>query len=145
MLQYHHRRLVGRDRLSSLIGILIVSWIGLLIFRSTSYYYSQLVYTMRLSLACVTLLGALAVHQNDAFSVGNLVMPRTLSRSSPFSSSTTSLNAEGSTITMPALSSTMKEGRVVSWLKSEGDEISAGEAIMVVESDKADVSFVGCV
>lgn len=40
---------------------------------------------------------------------------------------------------MPALSSTMKEGKVVSWLKSEGDAISAGEAIMVVESDKADM------
>lgn len=53
-------------------------------------------------------------------------------------SSTTALNA-GSQITMPALSSTMKEGRVVSWLKSEGDEIEAGEAIMVVESDKADM------
>jgi len=33
----------------------------------------------------------------------------------------------------------MKEGRVVSWLKNEGDEIEAGEAIMVVESDKADM------
>jgi pyruvate dehydrogenase E2 component (dihydrolipoamide acetyltransferase) len=33
----------------------------------------------------------------------------------------------------------MKEGRVVSWLKSEGDAIEAGEAIMVVESDKADM------
>lgn len=42
-------------------------------------------------------------------------------------------------ITMPALSSTMKEGRIVSWLKSEGDAIEAGEAIMVVESDKADM------
>lgn len=51
----------------------------------------------------------------------------------------TSLNAESIKITMPALSSTMKEGRVVSWLKSEGDEIEAGEAIMVVESDKADM------
>jgi pyruvate dehydrogenase E2 component (dihydrolipoamide acetyltransferase) len=40
---------------------------------------------------------------------------------------------------MPALSSTMKEGRVVTWLKAEGDEIEAGEAIMVVESDKADM------
>lgn len=51
----------------------------------------------------------------------------------------TRLAAIGTKITMPALSSTMKEGRVVSWLKSEGDEISAGEAIMVVESDKADM------
>ncbi|KAL7489560.1 hypothetical protein ACHAW6_015217 [Cyclotella cf. meneghiniana] len=49
------------------------------------------------------------------------------------------LNAEAIKITMPALSSTMKEGRVVSWLKSEGDAIEAGEAIMVVESDKADM------
>merc|ERR1712127_181548 len=40
---------------------------------------------------------------------------------------------------MPALSSTMKEGKVVSWLKAEGDPISAREAIMVVESDKADM------
>jgi pyruvate dehydrogenase E2 component (dihydrolipoamide acetyltransferase) len=40
---------------------------------------------------------------------------------------------------MPALSSTMKEGKVVSWLKGEGDAVEAGEAIMVVESDKADM------
>ena len=40
---------------------------------------------------------------------------------------------------MPALSSTMKEGRVVSWLKDVGDSVEAGEAIMVVESDKADM------
>ncbi|GKY95798.1 hypothetical protein MPSEU_000540500 [Mayamaea pseudoterrestris] len=51
----------------------------------------------------------------------------------------TQLFMSGSKITMPALSSTMKEGRVVSWLKNEGDAIEAGEAIMVVESDKADM------
>ena len=48
-------------------------------------------------------------------------------------------DVEFSQIDMPALSSTMKEGKVVSWLKSEGDAISSGEAIMVVESDKADM------
>lgn len=48
-------------------------------------------------------------------------------------------NVPFSQIDMPALSSTMKEGKVVSWLKAEGDAISAGEAIMVVESDKADM------
>ena len=53
--------------------------------------------------------------------------------------SATQLFAEGSKILMPALSSTMKEGKVVTWLKNEGDEIEAGEAIMVVESDKADM------
>lgn len=54
-------------------------------------------------------------------------------------SRTALLMADPIKITMPALSSTMKEGRVVSWLKSEGDAIEAGEAIMVVESDKADM------
>jgi len=49
------------------------------------------------------------------------------------------LAAEGIKVTMPALSSTMKEGKIVSWLKAEGEEIEAGEAIMVVESDKADM------
>jgi len=42
-------------------------------------------------------------------------------------------------IDMPALSSTMKEGKIVSWLKAEGDAVTSGEAIMVVESDKADM------
>ena len=90
---------------------------------------------MRFSAACVTLLSAFAARQNaDAFGV-----PKVASFGRSFAVST-QLQAEGTTITMPALSSTMKEGRVVSWLKNEGDEISAGEAIMVVESDKADVS-----
>jgi pyruvate dehydrogenase E2 component (dihydrolipoamide acetyltransferase) len=40
---------------------------------------------------------------------------------------------------MPALSSTMTEGKVVQWLKAEGDKVSKGEAIVVVESDKADM------
>jgi len=40
---------------------------------------------------------------------------------------------------MPALSSTMTEGKIVSWVKEEGDAISKGEAVVVVESDKADM------
>ena len=39
-------------------------------------------------------------------------------------------DCEFSQVDMPALSSTMKEGKVVSWLKAEGDPISAGEAIV---------------
>ncbi|GAA0170829.1 acetyltransferase [Lithospermum erythrorhizon] len=42
-------------------------------------------------------------------------------------------------IFMPALSSTMTEGKIVSWVKSEGDKLSKGEAVVVVESDKADM------
>lgn len=40
---------------------------------------------------------------------------------------------------MPALSSTMTEGKIVSWLKREGEKVAKGEAIVVVESDKADM------
>lgn len=35
---------------------------------------------------------------------------------------------------MPALSSTMTEGKIVSWLKAPGDKVSRGEALVVVES-----------
>lgn len=40
---------------------------------------------------------------------------------------------------MPALSSTMTEGKIVSWQKSPGDKVSKGEIVVVVESDKADM------
>ncbi len=40
---------------------------------------------------------------------------------------------------MPALSSTMTEGKIVEWLKKPGDPISRGESVLVVESDKADM------
>ncbi len=40
---------------------------------------------------------------------------------------------------MPALSSTMTEGKVVEWLKEPGDKVSRGESVLVVESDKADM------
>lgn len=46
----------------------------------------------------------------------------------------------GSTdVTMPALSSTMTEGKIVSWSKNVGDKVEAGEVLLVVESDKADM------
>ena len=47
--------------------------------------------------------------------------------------------AEIKEIAMPALSSTMTEGKIVSWLMSEGDVIGKGDAVVVVESDKADM------
>ncbi|MEO0947690.1 MAG: biotin/lipoyl-containing protein, partial [Cyanobacteria bacterium J06641_5] len=42
-------------------------------------------------------------------------------------------------IFMPALSSTMETGKIVSWEKSPGDKVSKGETVLVVESDKADM------
>ncbi|MEM6623617.1 MAG: pyruvate dehydrogenase complex dihydrolipoamide acetyltransferase [Pseudomonadota bacterium] len=45
------------------------------------------------------------------------------------------------TITMPALSPTMEEGTLAKWLKSEGDQISAGDIIAEIETDKATMEF----
>jgi pyruvate dehydrogenase E2 component (dihydrolipoamide acetyltransferase) len=42
-------------------------------------------------------------------------------------------------IFMPALSSTMTEGKVVEWLKKPGERVERGESVLVVESDKADM------
>ena len=42
-------------------------------------------------------------------------------------------------IFMPALSSTMTEGKIVEWTKSPGDKVEKGETVVIVESDKADM------
>jgi pyruvate dehydrogenase E2 component (dihydrolipoamide acetyltransferase) len=42
-------------------------------------------------------------------------------------------------IFMPALSSTMTEGKIVSWTAAEGDRVAKGDPVVVVESDKADM------
>jgi pyruvate dehydrogenase E2 component (dihydrolipoamide acetyltransferase) len=42
-------------------------------------------------------------------------------------------------ITMPKLSDTMEEGKILRWLKHPGDQIRRGDAIAEVETDKADM------
>jgi len=42
-------------------------------------------------------------------------------------------------IQLPALSPTMTEGKIVKWLKKEGESISSGEAIAEVETDKSNL------
>ena len=42
-------------------------------------------------------------------------------------------------VAMPALSSTMTEGKIVAWNKKVGDKVNAGDVLLVVESDKADM------
>ena len=42
-------------------------------------------------------------------------------------------------ITMPKLSDTMEEGKIIRWLKHPGDAIRRGEALAEVETDKADM------
>ena len=42
-------------------------------------------------------------------------------------------------IFMPALSSTMTEGKIVEWTKAPGEKVEKGETVVIVESDKADM------
>lgn len=44
-------------------------------------------------------------------------------------------------INMPALSPTMTQGGIVSWSKNVGDELSPGEPIAEIETDKASMDF----
>ena len=45
------------------------------------------------------------------------------------------------TIYMPALSPTMEMGNIVKWHKAEGDQISSGDIIAEIETDKAVMEF----
>ena len=42
---------------------------------------------------------------------------------------------------MPALSPTMEEGTIVKWLKKEGDNVSPGDVLCEIETDKATISM----
>lgn len=44
---------------------------------------------------------------------------------------------DATVIRMPLLSDTMKEGKILNWLKKEGDAVKADDAIAEVETDKA--------
>ena len=59
--------------------------------------------------------------------------------SQPPANTNTPTNVDFQSILMPALSSTMKEGKIVSWSKKIGDKVSSGDMVLVVESDKADM------
>src|SRR6267154_1811834 len=45
------------------------------------------------------------------------------------------------TIQMPKLGHTMTEGTVVKWHKHAGDQVRQGEAVLTVETDKAEVEI----
>ncbi|NMD34559.1 MAG: 2-oxo acid dehydrogenase subunit E2, partial [Planctomycetes bacterium] len=42
-------------------------------------------------------------------------------------------------VLMPKAGQTMEEGTLVQWLKKEGDAVAAGDPIMVIQTDKADL------
>ena len=44
-------------------------------------------------------------------------------------------------VVMPKLSDAMESGKVIKWLKKEGDRIQGGDILAEVETDKADVEM----
>src|SRR4051795_1698530 len=44
-------------------------------------------------------------------------------------------------VVMPRLSDSMEEGTIVKWLKSDGDEVSKGEELVEIETDKANMTY----
>jgi pyruvate dehydrogenase E2 component (dihydrolipoamide acetyltransferase) len=46
-----------------------------------------------------------------------------------------------SEITMPRLSDSMEEGTILAWLKSDGEQVEAGEDLLEIETDKATMTY----
>ncbi len=46
-----------------------------------------------------------------------------------------------SRVVMPKLSDTMEEGKILRWLRKEGDKVETGQALAEVETDKATVEM----
>jgi pyruvate dehydrogenase E2 component (dihydrolipoamide acetyltransferase) len=46
-----------------------------------------------------------------------------------------------SDVAMPRLSDSMEEGTILKWLKSDGDEVSKGEELVEIETDKANMTY----
>src|SRR5205807_1600958 len=44
-------------------------------------------------------------------------------------------------VVMPKLSEAMETGKIIKWLKKEGDRITGGDILAEVETDKADVEM----
>ena len=44
-------------------------------------------------------------------------------------------------IVMPRLSDSMEEGTILHWLKSAGDQVSLGEELVEIETDKANMVY----
>src|ERR1044071_1266140 len=46
-----------------------------------------------------------------------------------------------SDVALPRLSDSMEEGTILKWLKSDGDEVSQGEELVEIETDKANMTY----
>src|SRR5215813_3875663 len=45
------------------------------------------------------------------------------------------------TVEMPKMGDTMEEGKILRWIKQEGDEVKKGESLAEVETDKVNIEI----
>src|SRR5215467_11199076 len=45
------------------------------------------------------------------------------------------------TVEMPKMGDTMEEGKILRWIKREGDEVKRGESLAEVETDKVNIEI----
>merc|ERR1719238_2429352 len=65
--------------------------------------------------------------------------PAAAEPAAPAAAAAPAVDVEMTQIMMPALSSTMTEGKISQWLMNIGDKVEVGDMVLVVESDKADM------
>jgi glycine cleavage system H lipoate-binding protein len=51
------------------------------------------------------------------------------------------LTCQNDDVVMPRLSDSMEEGTILAWLKKVGDEVSVGDELVEIETDKANMSY----
>merc|ERR1719424_506925 len=93
---------------------------------------------MRLTVVGAVLCGVASAYECSRFATCRPAVGRRAVSLGPLRSGPVDM-AEVTQIMMPALSSTMTEGKISEWLMAEGDKVSAGDMVLVVESDKADM------
>uniref|UniRef100_T1JE26 Dihydrolipoamide acetyltransferase component of pyruvate dehydrogenase complex n=1 Tax=Strigamia maritima TaxID=126957 RepID=T1JE26_STRMM len=77
-------------------------------------------------------LRASSVHNVFRYSLAKLILQHASSFHTGYL-----FRVKGIPINMPALSPTMTEGTIVKWLKKEGDQITPGDALCDIQTDKA--------
>src|SRR3979409_2706662 len=68
-------------------------------------------------------------------------VPNLVAGFSPRSISNTKYDIMATSVVMPALEMAQETGKIISWIKKEGETITKGEPLLEVETDKAVVEI----
>ena len=128
------------DALGGVVGpVLSSACYGAAVAAGATHYWALAIPSIAVALLCALTLSP------DAAAYEIAAAARAFSRFSASSAvhelraARVSMEAKVTEIMMPALSSTMTEGKISQWLMGEGDKVESGDMVLVVESDKADM------